>query len=188
MNLIQRLQEFGEDIQIESKDLMRYHLESKALSTLINETKSKDGYCTLLKLNGILQEWLNQTGYMRAEGIKRLKELGYSPSKKLLKKGAKLPNMSVRTELGSLIMNTYRVNMGGRKLPGVTGTITLEYDSDGDTRWHNLSAALTVVRAEYDVWHLLETLCTPGALLGLICNDNPSPPMRAILEKERAQE
>ena len=187
MNLLQRLQEFGEDIQIDTENLMRYHLESKELSKLINETKKNEGYCTQIKLNGMMYEWLNRTGYMRAEGIKRLKELGYSPSNKLLKKGAKLPNMSGRTELGSLIMNTYRVGMGGRKLPGVTRTITIEYDGDGDTRWPNLYSALTMVKAEYDVWHLLETLSTPGAMLGIICNDNPSPPMRAILEK-RSQE
>lgn len=173
---------------MESKDLMRYHLESKELSRIINETKKNDGYCTQIKLNGILHEWLNRTGYMRAEGLKRLKELGYSPSNKLLKKGAKIPRLSGRTELGSLIMNTYRVNMGGRKLPGVTGTIMLDYDSDGDARWHHLAAALIMVRADYDIWHLLESLSTPGAMLGLICSDNPSPPMRAILEKERAQE
>jgi len=183
VNLIQRLQEFGEDIQIESKDLIRYHLESRELSRMINETNKGDGYCTQVKLNGMLQEWLSRTGYMRVEGLKRLKELGYNPSKKLLKKGAKIPDMPGRTELGSLMLNTYRVNMGGRKLPGVKGTIMVNYDSDGDARWHNLTSVLTMVRAEYDVWSILETLSTPGAMLGLICTDNPSPPMRAILEK-----
>ena len=188
MNLLTRLQSFDEDLDIESRDLMRYRMESIELSRIINETKKKDGYCTQLKLNGILQEWLSRTGYMQAEGLERLRKLGYTPSSKALKKGLKHRSWTGRTDLGALIMNTYRVGLGGRKLPGISETITIEYDSDGDSRWSNFSAALSFVQAEYDIWYLLETIASPAAMLGLICTDNPSPPMRAILEKERAQE
>lgn len=188
MNLLARLQSFDEDLDIESRELMRYRTESIELSRIINETKKRDGYCTQLKLNGILHEWLSRTGYMQAEGLKRLKKLGYSPSSKKLKKGLNNHSYPGRTDLGALIMNTYRVSLGGRKLPGVSQTITIEFDSDGDTRWPNLSAALSFVQAEYDIWYLLGTIASPAAMLGLICTDNPSPPMRAILEKERAQE
>ncbi|MDB2565398.1 hypothetical protein N9X64_00615 [bacterium] len=180
MNLIDRLQEYqdGNPSKTNRGALLQYRLESLELERMIKKTTEEGGYCTTVHTTTLFFTWLTRTGYFKKEAVKQLSKLGYKVDK------SKTIIPVERTELANLILNSWRVCAGKRKLPGYTRFITIEYDGDGDGRWRDLRIQLEMAKAELDVWTMLKIIYA-GNTIDALCNNNPSPPMRKKLEEKR---
>ena len=189
MNLEERLAEFGDSLDKDSKEsVTQYRAESLAFDKIFSNLRNRKGYLTKSIFFELVFEWCTRAGYTNSEVLDRLEKLdldrGYLTNILGLS-DVPMKRVRQRTHLAAYIMNTVRFleERTPLKIPH-SKNINLDFDSDGDMSWNRFSNLMDDIKREADVWHLLKMI-TPGKnTLGEIAGyANPSPPMRKILKK-----
>ena len=192
MNLIDRLTTLDDRFKQHpnvKQEVEQYRIESIAFDKIFTGLRKEQGYLTKSKFIELGLEWCSQTGYTQDEMITRLKNLDLDHDYLVNVLGLDLaPEMKPRdrTHMGTYIVNTIRhlEERPSLRVPH-SGSITLEFDSDGDISWPTFETLMHRFRLENDVWYLLQKLCpTEAGLIDIIDVDsNPSPPMREIIKR-----
>ena len=158
---------------ITPEDLIRYERESTTFAHLIKKTLNKNSsYTTSDDVISWLDEWHDANSYRVSSDdiiVKKLQDLGVIVTPIQIKPAAieaVTPLGSYLVELKSAFVNEDFANFAG-----------MGPDSDGDISRSQLNSALRGVKAQMDIFYILDGLVSDEVNV----DENPSPPMRIKL-------